>query len=53
MEIYWHIKGKYQKIAKDGETRKATPLKTIINDIQAIATQQKYLMYRLLINLLA
>ncbi|MBE9222069.1 phospholipase D family protein [Cyanobacterium stanieri LEGE 03274] len=41
MEIYWHIKGKYQKIAKDGEIRKATPLKTIINDIQAIATQQK------------
>jgi len=41
MEIYWQIKGKYKKIAKDGETRKATPLKTIINDIQAIATQQK------------
>lgn len=41
MEIYWQIKGKYQKIAKDGETRKATPLKTIINDIQVIATQQK------------
>ncbi|MGY6530597.1 MAG: phospholipase D family protein [Cyanobacterium sp.] len=40
MELYWKIKGKYQKIPKKKDSVKRTSLKTIINDIQAIATQQ-------------